>query len=476
MRNEELRMRNYGDSNTWWYQNNSKQNKRDTKPDQEQWIAIWLKKFDGIAEKQNIQPRKRILFRTLIDLFIWRNPGSPYKIKSLIMEEFIREFGEFGAETLRFFYTYVAESLQHVEYIDALTNAGSITGNVPAHAKIAVPVLLPQNPPQSNSKKKELSSKPAIISESHAEKADTTSSHCTTISNKSTTTESKNPQIPGNERSALLDKLRLEIKSRNYSRKTYKGYINAASRFLDRLTPESSKDWTCAFKEHLVWLRDVVHLAPSSINHDAASIKFFMEEVLQVKPGTDLCTRMKTGKTLPRVHSAENISLLIKTPSNPKHRLILMLTYGCGLRLGEVQNLKPEDIDVDRKILWVRKGKGKKDRMVMLDENLLPYVVDWLENGCGTGYLFEGYVPGKAISERTIEKVYTNTCHKLDINHQGGIHSLRHTFATNLLEQGVNLRYIQELLGHASSKTTEIYTHVAANTITSIRSPIAALL
>jgi hypothetical protein len=212
MRNEELRMRNYGDSNTWWYQNNSKQNKRDTKLDQEQWIAIWLKKFDGIAEKQNIQPRKRILFRTLIDLFIWRNPGSPYKIKSLIMEEFIREFGEFGAETLRFFYTYVAESLQHVEYIDALTNAGSITGNVPAHAKIAVPVLLPQHPPQSDLKKKELSSKPAILSESHAEKADTTSSHCTTISNKSTPQRVRTLKYREMNARRYWIKLRLEIK------------------------------------------------------------------------------------------------------------------------------------------------------------------------------------------------------------------------------------------------------------------------
>lgn len=255
-----------------------------------------------------------------------------------------------------------------------------------------------------------------------------------------------------------------------------KGYISSVSRFLYRLTPESSRDWSYAFKQHLVWLLQDQKLAPNTINHHAASIQFFIEEVLKIEPGNDICIRMKTGKTLPRVHSAENISRLIKTPSNPKHRLILMLTYGCGLRLGEVQNLKPEDIDVDRKILWVRKGKGKKDRMVMLDENLLPYVVDWLEDGCGTRYLFEGYVPGKAISERTIEKVYTNTCHKLDINHQGGIHSLRHTFATNLLEQGVNLRYIQELLGHASSKTTEIYTHVAAHNITSIRSPIAALL
>jgi site-specific recombinase XerD len=114
--------------------------------------------------------------------------------------------------------------------------------------------------------------------------------------------------------------------------------------------------------------------------------------------------------------------------------------------------------------------------MVMLDEKLVSYVRSWLQNGCGKDYLFEGYTPGDAISKRTISKVYTDTCKKLNINHQGGIHSLRHSFATHLLEQGVNLRYIQTLLGHASSKTTEIYTHVAAHNITSIRSPIAGML
>ena len=112
----------------------------------------------------------------------------------------------------------------------------------------------------------------------------------------------------------------------------------------------------------------------------------------------------------------------------------------------------------------------------MLDQDIASFVAAWLTTGCGKTYLFEGYVPGKAISKRTIEKVYDNACSKLGIGNQGGIHSLRHSFATHLLEQGVDLRYIQELLGHSSSKTTEIYTHVAAHKIIEIRSPIAGLL
>ncbi|MFP4682011.1 MAG: tyrosine-type recombinase/integrase [Chitinispirillaceae bacterium] len=198
--------------------------------------------------------------------------------------------------------------------------------------------------------------------------------------------------------------------------------------------------------------------------------------MLGVEPGDDLLIRMKTGKSLPRVHSPEKVGAIVNAHSNEKHRLILMLVYGCGLRLGEVCVLKLQDIDTDRKVLWVRKAKGKKDRMVMLDETLVPHVEAWLSGGCGKGYLFEGYRAGKHLSKRSVEKIYDNACRKEGIDSQGGIHSLRHSFATHLLEQGVDLRYIQELLGHASSRTTEIYTHVAAHKIVSIRSPIAKIL
>jgi site-specific recombinase XerD len=117
-------------------------------------------------------------------------------------------------------------------------------------------------------------------------------------------------------------------------------------------------------------------------------------------------------------------------------------------------------------------GKGRKDRMLMLDRDLMPYVSSWLDSGCGRTFLFQGYTPGKAISRRTIEKVYTNPCRKLRINHQGGIHSLRRSFATHRLEQGVDLRYTRELPGHASSRTTEIYTHIAAKDLLKIPSPL----
>ncbi len=113
------------------------------------------------------------------------------------------------------------------------------------------------------------------------------------------------------------------------------------------------------------------------------------------------CTKKRSFNYHPAITS---------TPRNAKHRLILMLAYGCGLRLGEIRKLKPIDIDFDRKVVRVRKGKGKKDRIIMLDHAIAPFVAAWLATGCGTTYLFEGYQSGKAISKRTIEKVYDNAC------------------------------------------------------------------
>jgi site-specific recombinase XerD len=441
-------------------------------------VEVWVKKFCQAAKEQNVLLEKLIRMKGLIELFIWRNPGSPYRINSVIVQKFSREFGEYGVESLKFFYSFAAVSECHVAVLREMSvpqpkikKEADVTNNL--HIPVVIPGKMDEK--QYGKQLSESTTNQRINTLPPIPKSMTKDSERTNGTD-SFSIKNYNDQISEKERSSLLDTLRLEIKSRNYSMRTYKGYIHAVSRFLNRLTPESSRNWSIAFKEHLVWLKDVENLAASSINHDAASIQFFMEEVLDVHPGADICIRMKIDKALPRVHSAQNIARLIKTPSYPKHQLLLMLTYGCGLRLGEVQQLKPEDIDIDRKVLWVRKGKGQKDRMVMLDQDLFPFVENWLSDGCGATYLFEGYVPGKAISKRTIEKVYTNACHKLHIDHQGGIHSLRHSFATHLLEQGVNLRYIQTLLGHASSKTTEIYTHVAAHNITAIRSPIAGLI
>lgn len=425
-----------------------------------EWKEIWLKRFDQISGFEKIESSRANGLRRVISSFL-DITGVPYSITKIDFTEYVSKTTVFELEAVWFFYDKIAISPKHSEkvknYLSELNHQLQIKSAFSGEHTIK--------------SKKQLTDTVEKRSDSLPDD-DKGENRCSI----GIGCQSTNEMISDNHRQMLLEKLKLEINVRNLSKKTFKNYYGAVSRFIDWLTTDSSSDWYTAFKKHIVWLRDEKKLAANTINSYAASVVFFMKEVLEVKPGQDLLIRMKSGKPLPRVHSQQDIKSIIKTPLNYKHRLILMLTYGCGLRLGEVCLLKPRDIDLERKVIWIRKGKGKKDRIVMLDETLAPLIDIWLKSGCGKQFLFEGYIPGKHISKRTIEKIYTNACEKQGIDPQGGIHSLRHSFATHLLEQGVDLRYIQELLGHTSSKTTEIYTHVAAHRIIAIRSPIAGLL
>jgi integrase/recombinase XerD len=212
-----------------------------------------------------------------------------------------------------------------------------------------------------------------------------------------------------------------------------------------------------------------------TVNLVTASIQFFYLTVLKSRFPLETLPRMKTGRPLPKVYSEQEIGKIISSVLNPKHRLIIMFAYGCGLRLSELSYLKREDFDLDRDIINIRKAKGMKDRSVMIDAVLKPEIEKYLKMTEGQTWLFEGQTPGHKIATRTIELIYDHACRNAGVAKKGGIHCLRHSFATHLLEQGTDLRYIQELLGHSSSKTTEIYTHVSKSAITRIRSPIAKI-
>ena len=181
---------------------------------------------------------------------------------------------------------------------------------------------------------------------------------------------------------------------------------------------------------------------------------------------------MKTGRPLPKVYSEQQVEQILKAPANLKHRLILMLAYGCGLRLEEVRTIRSGDFDFAKKLLRLRRGKGQKDRIVMLDPVITETVQAFLKHR-PEGFLFTRNGSDDLLDRRTISKIFDNACAKAGVPKLGGIHTLRHSFATHLLEHGTDLRYIQELLGHASSKTTEIYTHVSARVIGNIKSPIS---
>ncbi len=171
-----------------------------------------------------------------------------------------------------------------------------------------------------------------------------------------------------------------------------------------------------------------------------------------------------------------NIARLLDAVENLKHRAIILLTYSGGLRLGEVVRLKVEDIDLDRKLVHVRQGKHRKDRYTMLSAVAQKAVQDYRRQYPPETWLFPGARPGRHLTERSVQKAFDRTCKKANINKRISIHTLRHSFATHLLERGTDLRYIQVLLGHASPKTTQIYTRVTNRDLAKIQSPLDALM
>ncbi len=158
-------------------------------------------------------------------------------------------------------------------------------------------------------------------------------------------------------------------------------------------------------------------------------------------------------------------------PMNIKHRTMLSLIYSCGLRCGELLKMKPKDIDSKRMLVMIRLAKGKKDRIVPLSEKVLQLLREYYKRYRPKEWLFEGQKVGEAYSERSLQLVLKHAIEKAGIKKPVSLHWLRHSYATHLLESGTDLRYIQELLGHKSSKTTEIYTHVSTKSIQNIRSP-----
>jgi len=200
---------------------------------------------------------------------------------------------------------------------------------------------------------------------------------------------------------------------------------------------------------------------------------YYMNVVGDTKRGTFIERPRKETK-LPLVLSKAEIAALLKAPSNLKHRAMLALAYSGGLRVSEVLAIRPEDLLFDRGLLRVRGGKGNKDRTTLLGRSTTELLRNAMEHDRPTDHLFTGQ-NGGAYSARSLQKVLEAALSKAGITKPATMHTLRHSFATHLLEQGTDLRYIQALLGHASSKTTEIYTHVSTRYLQGIINPMDAL-
>jgi len=212
----------------------------------------------------------------------------------------------------------------------------------------------------------------------------------------------------------------------------------------------------------------------SSMNLAISSIRFFYKEVLKTEI-VDEQRRPRQDKKLPMVLSKKEINTILNNESNIKHRLLLTLAYSSGLRVSEVVSLKKEHIDLSRGVIYVNLGKGRKDRCTILSQKAIFLINQYLACNEIQTWIFPGQKPAKPLSIRSAQKIFEKAIHQVEIHKEVSIHSLRHTFATHLLESGIDIRYIQALLGHSSLRTTERYTHIAKGSFLNIQSPLDSI-
>ena len=225
---------------------------------------------------------------------------------------------------------------------------------------------------------------------------------------------------------------------------------------------------------YLHYLVEVKQVSTSNLNQLLSAYRILIVDVLQREWQEFDIRRPKLEKRLPAVLSQKEVKRIITGISNLKHRTFISLIYSCGLRVSELTGLKIKDVDSARMLIHIRSGKGAKDRYVMLSKKILLMLRDYWKVYRPVEYLFEDETQGKAIAVRTVQHTFAKAAIKAGIRKQAGIHSLRHSFATHLLENGVNLLAIQKLLGHNHIKTTMLYTHLQ-NLPSSIQSPFDVL-
>jgi integrase/recombinase XerD len=260
--------------------------------------------------------------------------------------------------------------------------------------------------------------------------------------------------------------------SKRYSESTIKTYREALNTFLafyndKELEAMEVQDIIRFNNEYIV----VRQLSESYQNQMVNALKLFFKHIMNNVMDVELIHRPRPPKLLPNVLSKEEVKRILDAHDNMKHRTMLSLIYSCGLRRSELLHLKPRDIDSQRGIIIIRQAKGKKDRIVPLSTKILEMLRVYFVAYRPKEYLFEGQESGKPYDERSLQQVMKHALIKAGIKKPATLHWLRHSYATHLLEVGTDLRYIQELLGHKSSRTTEIYTHVSTREIQKIKSP-----
>jgi integrase/recombinase XerD len=267
-------------------------------------------------------------------------------------------------------------------------------------------------------------------------------------------------------KSALI----VELRARKYANRTLQSYISYISFFLE-WTMKRPTEVTAEDIAEFLSAREAAGGSSSMINGAISAFKFFFGIVLGM-PIVNERKRPKIDKRLPQVLGKSEVEAIFSATKNLKHRTLLMLVHSGGLRVSEIVGLKRADLDSSRGMIYIRKAKGRKDRYTLLSERAMAMVISYVDAYRPDEWLFEGMDRNRHLSVRAAECIFEKARVLANIEKQVSIHSLRHSFATHLLEHGTDIRYIQTLLGHSSPSTTQIYTHVARKDFLRIKSPL----
>jgi integrase/recombinase XerD len=265
------------------------------------------------------------------------------------------------------------------------------------------------------------------------------------------------------------------LRAKGYSVKTMKAYAGHVERFLTYVHEQRVRWDEQVLIHYNLYLLDCSR-SHSYVNQAISAITFYFRFVCMDAPLSVQYVRPKKEKKLPNVLSAMEIRKLLQVVPNLKHKALLYVTYSSGLRVGEVVKLKLSDLDSERQTILVRQGKGRKDRYTLLSPAALQIVRQYIVEAQPRFWLFPGQDVRKPLSERTVQKIFEQALARSHITKKVTVHSLRHSFATHLLEAGTDLRIIQELLGHQNVKTTERYTHISIKDIRHLQSPLDRIL
>lgn len=282
------------------------------------------------------------------------------------------------------------------------------------------------------------------------------------------------PHQLSNENREAFQQFKQQLVLKSYSPSTIKTYSNEFTQFLEVIKDKPAREFTATrIKDYLEYCFVTLKLSENTLHSKINALKFYYEQVLGHEKFFWEIPRPKKPALLPKLLNEAEIRKLFNALTNKKHKAILFTAYSAGLRVSEVVNLKITDIDSSRMQILIERAKGKKDRYVNLSPLLLDilrkYLLEYKPRP--VKYLFESEQTGEAYPARTIQQIFYNAKRKAGISKDVGIHSLRHSFATHLLDKGTDIRYIKDILGHFNIKTTERYLHVSKKQLINIVSP-----